>query len=66
MCAKITVSVFALLQKNTDPDLAAFQIEPSACGIHAFTPETQIVSHTAFVGAFAGPFPFYENGKLID
>jgi len=25
-----------------------------------------VVSHTAFIGEFAGPYPFYEGGKLID
>lgn len=43
-----------------------FAMEPPAYRIHAFTPETGVVSHTAFVGSFTGPYPFYENGKLID
>ncbi len=43
-----------------------FVMEPPAYGLHAFTPETGVVSHTAFVGSFAGPYPFYENGRLID
>jgi 3',5'-cyclic-AMP phosphodiesterase len=43
-----------------------FVMEPPAYGLHAFTPATGVVSHTAFVGTFAGPYPFYENGKLID
>lgn len=43
-----------------------FVMEPPAYGLHAFTPETGVVSHTAFVGSFAGPYPFYTNGKLID
>jgi Icc protein len=43
-----------------------FVMEPPAYGLHAYTPETGIVSHTAFVGQFGGPYPFYENGKLID
>jgi 3',5'-cyclic-AMP phosphodiesterase len=52
-------------------DLAAdarsqFVMEPPGYRIHAYTPETGVVSHTAFIGTFAGPHPFYENGKLID
>ena len=52
-------------------DLAAdarsqFVMEPPGYQLHAFTPATGVVSHTAFIGAFAGPYPFYENGKLID
>jgi 3',5'-cyclic AMP phosphodiesterase CpdA len=43
-----------------------FVMEPPAYGLHAYTPLTGIVSHTAFIGGFAGPYPFYENGKLID
>lgn len=43
-----------------------FVMEPPAYGVHAFTPETGVVSHTAFVGSFAGPYPFYDGGKLID
>lgn len=43
-----------------------FVMEPPAYGLHAYTPETGVISHTAFVGDFAGPYPFYEDGKLID
>jgi 3',5'-cyclic-AMP phosphodiesterase len=43
-----------------------FVMEPPAYRLHAFTPETGVVSHTAFIGSFAGPYPFQENGKLID
>jgi Icc protein len=49
-----------------DDAASRFVMEPPAYGVHAFTPETGVVSHTAFVGSFAGPFPFYKNGKLID
>ncbi len=43
-----------------------FMMEPPAYGLHAFTPGTGIISHTAFVGDFAGPYPFYKDGGLID
>ena len=49
-----------------DDAASRFVMEPPAYGLHAFTPATGVVSHTAFVGSFAGPYPFYENGKLID
>jgi len=25
-----------------------------------------VVSHTAFIGDFAGPYPFFDGDKLID
>jgi 3',5'-cyclic-AMP phosphodiesterase len=43
-----------------------FVMEPPGYRIHAYTPGSGVVSHTAFVGAFTGPYPFYENGALID
>jgi 3',5'-cyclic AMP phosphodiesterase CpdA len=43
-----------------------FVMEPPAYQIHQWSAETGVVSHTAFIGEFAGPFPFYEGGKLID
>ncbi len=49
-----------------DNAASRFVMEPPAYGLHAFRPETGVVSHTAFVGKFAGPYPFYEGGKLID
>lgn len=52
-------------------DLAAdaesrFVMEPPAFKLHAWTPQTGVISHTGYVGRFAGPYPFFENGKLID
>lgn len=43
-----------------------FVMEPPAYALHAYVPGTGLVSHMAFVGDFAGPYPFHENGKLID
>jgi 3',5'-cyclic AMP phosphodiesterase CpdA len=43
-----------------------FVMEPPAYQIHQWSAATGMVSHTAFIGEFAGPFPFYEGGKLID
>ncbi|MGH8676586.1 MAG: phosphodiesterase [Burkholderiales bacterium] len=35
-----------------------FVMEPPAYRLHAYTPESGLVSHTAYIGEFAGPFPF--------
>jgi len=49
------------------PDAAsAFTMEPPGFQLHGWRKEFGVVSHTAFIGDFAGPFPFRENGKLID
>jgi len=45
---------------------SCFMMEPPAYRVHAWTPETGVISHTAFVGGYAGPYPFRENGRLID
>jgi hypothetical protein len=41
-------------------------MEPPGYQLHKWTAGNGIVSHTAFIGEFAGPYPFYEGGKLID
>jgi 3',5'-cyclic AMP phosphodiesterase CpdA len=33
-------------------------MEPPAFRLHAYAPETGVVSHTAYVGEYAGPYPF--------
>jgi hypothetical protein len=43
-----------------------FMMEPPGYQLHKWSEATGIVSHTAFIGDFAGPYPFYEGGKLID
>ncbi len=45
---------------------SAFKMEPPAFQLHAWTRASGVVSHTAYIGEFAGPFPFHEGGKLID
>jgi 3',5'-cyclic-AMP phosphodiesterase len=45
---------------------SAFVMEPPGYQIHAWRAETGIVSHTADIGAFDGPHPFFKDGKLID
>ena len=52
---------------DLDPDAeSAFRMEPPGFQLHAWVEGAGVVSHTAFIGDFAGPFPFFENGKLID
>lgn len=52
---------------DLDVDAAsAFVMEPPGFQLHAWQTGSGMISHTAFVGKFAGPFPFRENGKLID
>lgn len=45
---------------------SAFVLEPPAFELHAWAPGTGLISHTAYIGAYDGPYPFYENGRLID
>lgn len=43
-----------------------FVMEPPAFQLHLWREGIGLVSHTAAIGEFAGPYPFYEGGKLID
>ena len=43
-----------------------FMMEPPGYQLHQWSEAAGVVSHTAFIGEFAGPYPFYEGGKLID
>lgn len=45
---------------------AAFLMEPPGYQLHLWRPETGVVTHTAVLGKFAGPYPFFEAGTLID
>jgi 3',5'-cyclic AMP phosphodiesterase CpdA len=48
------------------PDAAsAFKIEPPAFQLHAWKKGSGVVSHTAYIGNFAGPFPFHESEQPI-
>jgi 3',5'-cyclic-AMP phosphodiesterase len=45
---------------------SAFVLEPAGYQLHHFTPGAVLTSHTATVGDWAGPFPFFdEEGRLI-
>lgn len=49
------------------PDAAsAWTLEPPGYALHALPTGGRLVSHMAASGAFEGPFPFHEGGKLID
>ncbi len=49
------------------PDAASrFKMEPPGFQLHVWTKGQGVVSHTAFIGEFAGPYPFYEGKELID
>jgi 3',5'-cyclic AMP phosphodiesterase CpdA len=49
------------------PDAAsAFRMEPPAFQLHAWRQGVGVVSHTAYIGDFAGPYPFYEGDELIE
>lgn len=48
-------------QVALDLDVGApsrFVMEPPAYRLHAYAPHAGLVSHTAYVGEFAGPYPF--------
>ena len=49
------------------PDGApGFMLEPPGYQLHLWRPESGMVSHTAVIGRYAGPYPFWENGAQID
>lgn len=43
-----------------------FVMEPPGYQLHLWRPETGVVTHTAVIGHFPGPYPFYEDGAPID
>jgi len=45
---------------------SVFVMEPPGYHLHLWRPATGIVTHTAVIGRYAGPYPFYENGAQID
>jgi 3',5'-cyclic-AMP phosphodiesterase len=57
--ASISPSVAHQVELSLDPeDKGAFLFEPPAFQLHSWTAENGIVSHTAYVEAFPGPYPF--------
>ena len=49
-----------------DDAASRFVMEPPGFQLHLWRKGKGIVTHTAAIGAFDGPYPFYEGGKLID
>ena len=43
-----------------------FVMEPPGFQLHLWRKGHGVVTHTAAIGQFDGPYPFYEGGKLID
>ena len=51
---------------DLQPDApSAWMLEPPAFRVHAWDGQ-RLVSHLAAAGIFEGPYPFHENGMLID
>jgi 3',5'-cyclic AMP phosphodiesterase CpdA len=49
-----------------DDALSRFRLEPPAFQLHLWREGSGVVTHTAAIGEYAGPYPFYEGGELID
>lgn len=45
---------------------SAWILEPPGFHLHAWAAPGQLVTHAAASGRFDGPYPFHENGALID
>ena len=45
---------------------SAFMMEPPGFLIHAWAPAAPLVTHLVYSGEFDGPYPFHEDGGLID
>jgi hypothetical protein len=43
-----------------------FVMESPGYQLHAWDPAFGVVSHTAYIGEFAGPYPYYDEAVLID
>lgn len=49
-----------------DRAASRFTLEPPGFQLHLWREGAGLVSHTATIGTFDGPYPFYEGGTLID
>lgn len=49
-----------------DRAASRFAMEPPGYQLHLWREGLGVVTHTVAIGRFDGPYPFYENGKLID
>lgn len=50
----------------SDDAASRFVMEPPAFQLHLWREGVGLVSHTVAIGEFAGPYPFFEAGALID
>ncbi len=50
----------------SDAAVSQFELEPPGFKVHVYTSDTGIVSHSAHIGVWEGPFPFHDAGRLID
>ena len=41
-------------------------MEPPAFQLHLWSDDAGLISHTAYIGRFDGPYPFHEGDALID
>lgn len=41
-------------------------LEPPAVLLHLWRPGQGVVTHTSYIGDYAGPYPFHEAGRLIE
>lgn len=51
------------LDPNAPP---MFMLEPPGFQLHLWTERMGLVSHTATIGDFQGPYPYFQDGKRID
>jgi 3',5'-cyclic-AMP phosphodiesterase len=52
---------------DLDPNAPSrFVLEPPGYQLHLWDERAGLISHTAFIGDFAGPYPFYKGSTLID
>lgn len=62
--ARIAPSCAHQIALNTTPGARLhFVMEPPGYRLHAYTPSAGLVSHTAYVGKYAGPYPFREMAE---
>lgn len=50
----------------TDGSPSSWVLEPAAYRVLTVIHNQPIVNHLAYVDSYEGPYPFYENGRLID
>ena len=54
-CPSTTTQIALRLRADAAP---ASYLEPPACLLHLWAPGQGMITHTSYVGDFAGPYPF--------